>query len=67
MYNANKLKYVTPSQSIKNGSYETWILAVVSTIKAAGADSALPLYMHPSGVNISTASPLFSSKLKGKC
>jgi hypothetical protein len=61
-----KLKSVTPSQSIKNGSFKTWMMAVVFTLKAAGADSALPSYMYPCGVNVSTASSSFSNKLKGK-
>ena len=61
-----KLKSVTPSQSIKNGSFETWVLAVVSTIKVVGAELALPSYMYPRGVNVSTASPSFSNKLKAK-
>jgi hypothetical protein len=45
-----KLKSVTPAQSIKNGSFETWVLAVVSTVKAASAKSALPSYIFTSGV-----------------
>ena len=61
-----KLKYVTPSQSIKNGSFEAWVLVVVSTIKAAGAESTLPAYMYPGGVNVSTARSSFSNKLKEK-
>ena len=61
-----KLKSVTPSQSNKNGSIEIWVLAVVSTVKVAGAESALPRYKYPSGVNVSAPSPSFSNKLKGK-
>jgi len=61
-----KLTSVTPSQSIKNGSFETWVLVVVSTVKAVGAESALPSYFYPGGVNVSTTSPSFSNKLKGK-
>ena len=62
-----KLKSATPSQSIKNGSFETWALVVVSTVKAAGAESTLPSYMYPGGINVTVVSPSFSSKLKGKC
>ena len=61
-----KLEAVTPSQSIKNGSFETRVLVVMSTVKAAGAESSLPSYMYPCGVNVFAASPLFSNKLKGK-
>jgi len=61
-----KLKSVTPSQSIKNGSFETWVLVVVSTVKADGGESALPSYLHPSGVDVSNSSSSLSSKLKGK-
>jgi hypothetical protein len=61
-----KLKSVTPSQSINNGSFETWVMVVVSTVKATGAESALSSYMYPSGINISTSSSSFSNKLKGK-
>ena len=61
-----KLKPVTLSKSIKNGSFETWVLAAVSTVKVAGAQSALPSYMYPCGVNVSAASPSFSNKLKEK-
>jgi hypothetical protein len=61
-----KLKYVTPSQSIKHGSFETWVLAVVSTVKVAMAESTFPSYMYPGGVNVYIASPSFSNKLKGK-
>ncbi len=63
-----KLKSVTPAQSIKNGSFETWVLAVVSTVKAAGAESALPSYMYTSGVNTSDFSSAsnIKSKLKSK-
>ena len=42
------------------------MLAVVSTVKVAGAKSTLPSYMYPCGVNVSAASPSFSNKLKGK-
>jgi len=42
------------------------VLAVVSTVKAAGAESDLPSYMYPGGVNVSTASSSVSNKLKGK-
>ena len=61
-----KLKSMTPSQSIKNGSLETWVLYVVSTVKVDGAESALPSYMYPSGANVSSSIPSFSNKLKGK-
>jgi hypothetical protein len=57
---------MTPSQSIKNGSFKTWVLVVVSTVKAARAESALPSYMCPSGVNVSNSRSSLSSKLKGK-
>jgi len=60
------LKVVTPSQYIKNGSFETWVLVVISTVKAAGAKSSLSSYMYPGGVNVFAASRLFSNKLKGK-
>ena len=61
-----KLKSVTPSQSIKNGSFETWVLVVVSTVKVVGAESALPSYMHPSGVDVSYSSSSLSNKLEGR-
>ena len=62
-----KQKSVTPSQTnIKNVSFGTYVMAVVSTVKATGAKSALPSYMYPGGVNVFTISPSFSSKLKGK-
>jgi len=61
-----KLKSVTPSQSIKNESFETWVLAVVSTVKAARAELALPSYLYPSGVDVSNSSSSLSIKLKGK-
>jgi hypothetical protein len=61
-----KLTYVTPSQSIKNGPFETWVLVVVSTVKAVGAEPALPSYMYQGGVNVSTTSSSFSNKIKGK-
>ena len=61
-----KLKCATTSQSIKNGSFETWVLVVVSTIKAVGAESALPSYLYPSGVDVSNSSSSLSGKLKGK-
>ena len=57
---------MTPSQSIKNGSFETWVMVVVSTIKIVGAKSALPSYMYPCGVIVSNPSSSFSNKLKGK-
>jgi hypothetical protein len=57
---------VTPSQSTKNGSFETWVLAVVYTVKVVGAESTLPSYIYKGGVNVSTASSSFSNKLKGK-
>jgi len=57
---------VTPSQSIKNISFETWVLDVVSTVKAAGAESSLPSYIYPDGVNVFASSPSFSNKLKVK-
>ena len=37
-----KLKSMTPSQSIKNGSFETWLLIVLSIVKVVGAELALP-------------------------
>ena len=63
-----KLKSITPAQSIKNGYFETWVLAVVSTVKAARAESALPSYMYTGGVNTSdfSSSSSSKSKLKGK-
>ena len=63
-----KLKSVTPAQSIKNESFETWVLAVVATVKAAGAESALPSYMFTCGVTISDlgSSSSTKSKTKGK-
>lgn len=59
-----KLKTISPSHAIKNGSFETWVLAVVSTVKAVGAESALPSYMCPAGVNNTNGSS--SSSLKSK-
>jgi len=61
-----KLKSVTPTQSIKNGSFETWVLGVVSTVKAAWAESALPSYMFAGGLTISDLCPSRSSKSKAK-
>ncbi len=61
-----KLKSVTPAQSIKNGSFETWVLAVVSIVKAAGAESALPSYMFTSGLTTSDLCPSSSSKSNAK-
>ena len=63
-----KLKSITPAQSIKNGSFETWVLAVISTVKAAGAESALSSYMFTGGV-ITTdlgSSSNIKYKTKGK-
>ena len=63
-----ELKSVTPTQSIKNGSFETWVLAVVSIVKASGAESALPSYMFTSDVTTSdlSSSSNDKSKTKGK-
>jgi len=61
-----KLKSVTPAQSIKNESFETWVLAVVSIVKASGAESALPSYMFTGGVTISDLCSSSSNKLKAK-
>jgi hypothetical protein len=61
-----KLKSVTSSQSIKNGSFETWVLDVVSTVKAAGAESALPSYTYPGGVDVSNSSSSLTNKLEGR-
>ena len=61
-----KLKSLTPSQSINNGSFEAWVLAVVSNVKSSGVESALPSYMYPCDVNVSAASPSFSNEFKGK-
>jgi len=61
-----KLKPVTFSQSINNGSLETWVFFVVSTIKACGAKPALSSYMYPSGVIVSDPSSSFINKFKGK-
>jgi hypothetical protein len=57
---------VTPSQSIKNGSFETWVLVVVSTVKVARTKPTLPSYMYPSGVDVSNSSSSLGNKLKGK-
>ncbi len=61
-----KLKSVTPAQSIKNGTFETWVLAVVSTVKAPGAESALPSYMFTCGVTTSDLGSSSSNKSKTK-
>jgi hypothetical protein len=63
-----KLKSVTPAKSIKNGSFETLVLAVVSIVKAVGAESALPSYMFTDGVTTSdlNSSSSNESKTKGK-
>ena len=61
-----KLKSVTPSQSIKNGSFETWVLAVVSTVKGAGAESTLPSYVFTGGVTTSDLSSSSNNKSKTK-
>ena len=45
-----KLKSVTPARSIKNESFETWDLAIVSNVKLAGAESTLTSYMFTCGV-----------------
>ena len=42
------------------------MLDVVSNVKAAGAESTLPSYMYPSGVNVFDASSSFSNQKKGK-
>ena len=61
------LKSATSSQSIKNGSFETWVLVVVSIVKTIGAESDLPLYMQSGGVNVFDAILSFSKlKEKGK-
>ena len=56
----------TPFQSIKNESFEMWVLVVMSTVKADGAESALPSYLYPRGVDVSNSCSSLSSKLKGK-
>jgi hypothetical protein len=61
-----KLKSVTPSQSIKNVLFETWVLVVVSTIRAAGAESPLPICMYAGGVSVFARSLSFRNKLKGE-
>jgi hypothetical protein len=61
-----KLKLVTPVQSIKNGSFEAWVLAVVSTVKATQAESALPSYMFEGGVTISDLCSSSNNKYKAK-
>ena len=61
-----KLKSVTPAQSIKNGSFETRVLALVSTVKGAGAEPALPSCMFAGGVTISDSCSSSSSKSKAK-
>jgi hypothetical protein len=55
------------TQSIKNRSFETWVQAVVSTLKAVGAELTLPSYMYPCGVDVSNPSSSLSSKLEGRC
>ena len=57
---------MTPSQSIKNGSFETWVLVVVSTLKVARAEATLPSYLYPSGVDIPNSSSSLSIKLEGR-
>ena len=61
-----KLKSVTPGQSIKNGSFETCVLAIVSTVKATWAESALPSYMFTGGVTTSDLGSSISNKSKTK-
>ena len=61
-----KLKSVNPAQSIKNVSFETWVLAAVSIVKAAGAKSALPSYMFAGGITISDLCPSSNNKSKAK-
>jgi hypothetical protein len=45
-----KLKFFAPSHSIKFGSFETWVLVVVSDVKAAEAESALSSYLCLGGI-----------------
>ena len=59
-----KLKSVTPSQSIKYGSFETWVLVAVSTVNDARVELALPSYMYPSGVDVSNPSSSLSNNSK---
>ena len=61
-----KLKSTTPAQSIKDGSFETWVLAVVFTVKATWVESALPSYMFTGGVTTSDLCSSSSSKSKAK-
>jgi hypothetical protein len=52
--------------NVKNESFEMWVLVVMSTVKADGAESALPSYLYPRGVDVSNSCSSLSSKLKGK-
>ena len=61
-----KLKSVTPAESIKNRSFGTWVLAFVSTVKAARAESALPSYMLTSGVITTDLGSSSNNKYKTK-
>ena len=61
-----KLKTVTPSQAIKNGSFETWKMVVVSIVKAEGAEFSLPSYMCPREISILNSSSKNKSKYKGE-
>ena len=61
-----KLKTVTPSQAIKKWSFDSWILAVVSTFKPEGAESSLHSYMCPRGVSTFSSPSGNKSKDKGK-
>jgi hypothetical protein len=61
-----KLKSVTPYQLIKYGSFETWVLAVVSVVKAAGAESALPNYVCLRGITNLNESCVLGNKSKEK-
>ena len=47
-----------------NDSFETWVLAALSTVKVVGAESTLPSYLYPSGVDVSISSSSFSNKLE---
>jgi hypothetical protein len=59
-----KLKSATPSLSIKNGSFEKWVLDVVANEKNVGAESTLPSHMCLGLVTSINGSPVSSNKSK---
>jgi hypothetical protein len=61
-----KFKTGTPSQASKNWSFETWVLAIVSSLKAEGAEFPLPIYMCPGGASMLNSPSYSKPRDKGK-